>query len=304
MRRSSIDRGSSLRFAALLGILLSPEGAWAEPVRRLGVTPLSAPVVVDGDLGEWSALGSAAAEPIPLQLSETLEEEETPPPGEEKPPALEIQLGIHGRRLYVGARWADPTPSQEYKPWRRQGGRFQQQRLVDDMFVLRFQTGESFSSCMLANRPYVTDLWRWSAGRSDLTGIADDMIHRFSDKPFDQPSVEYEGLRGMVYFLKAMDSGTGGWQMTARPEGSQGGVVPGTETRVPPQGSRADVVAKGSWRDGYWSLEMGRDFSTGDPEDVLFEPGKGIVFQGGVFLAGYKMKKYITPSLEFGLPGP
>ena len=46
-----------------------------------------------------------------------------------------------------------------------------------------------------------------------------------------------------------------------------------------PQGSRADVRAKGLWRDGVWSIEFARKLDTGHKDDLVMAPG-------GVYLFG------------------
>lgn len=41
-----------------------------------------------------------------------------------------------------------------------------------------------------------------------------------------------------------------------------------------PDGSRADILANSRWADGKWILEMRRKLNTGNPDDVVFEPGR------------------------------
>lgn len=41
--------------------------------------------------------------------------------------------------------------------------------------------------------------------------------------------------------------------------------------QVVPQGSRADVQAKGVWRDGMWTVEFARKLVTGHQDDVAFD---------------------------------
>ena len=50
-----------------------------------------------------------------------------------------------------------------------------------------------------------------------------------------------------------------------------------------PSGSMADVTAKGSWKDGFWTVEFSRRLSTGDPADVVFMPGRDTYFSLAVF---------------------
>lgn len=287
-----------LILATMTGLVLFSSPLLA--AERIPVLQLSGPVQVDGDLNEWASLGQSTYLPVPLHFSEwrTKDEENTE---EEEDREARIMAGIYNQTLYFAIRWKDPTSNNFYKPWKFRRGKYQKQRKLDDLFVFRFRVGEKFSRCMLSSTTYQTDLWRWSAGRSNLSGVADDMIHRFSGTPFDTPSVEYDGKRGTVYFQKQMDPGSGGWTDTPKPKRGSGLSVPGIITEKPPEGSRSDVLAKGQWNEGYWSLEVSRSLKTSDPDDVVFKPGAVSEFQIGAFFSGYKLKKFISKILELDL---
>ncbi len=38
-----------------------------------------------------------------------------------------------------------------------------------------------------------------------------------------------------------------------------------------PTGSRADIKAKGKWKNGIWTIEFGRALDTGNSDDIRFE---------------------------------
>ncbi|HIJ84754.1 MAG TPA: hypothetical protein HPQ00_11220 [Magnetococcales bacterium] len=194
----------------------------------------------------------------------------------------------------MAAQWQDPSQNVLYKPWKLAHESYVRANMADDMFVVRFQMGDSFNRCMLTNKPYHTDVWHWSAGRSNLAGIADDISHAFSDKPFDKPSREFEGNKGIVYFLKTLDEGSPGWQSVPQPDSITTPVVPGIAKSGIPSGSRADVTAVGVWKNGIWTLEMSRRLTTGDPEDVVFVPGGENIIQIAVFYVGYRLQKFVS----------
>ncbi|MBF0428242.1 MAG: hypothetical protein HQL94_04910 [Magnetococcales bacterium] len=255
---------------------------------------MSAPIQVDGELGDWVAQDREQALLLPLTDSEWLQDEASS--GESEPDGqmvMRLWAAYHGDRFYLAAQWSDATQNATYKPWKLTNGEYVRARTVDDMFVVRLQLGESFSQCMLTNSAYQTDIWRWSAGRSNLAGLADDMKHAYSSKPFDTPAREYEGKNGIVYFLSTYDPGVSGWQNVPRPKGVAT-VVPSVAKSGESSGSRVDVTAVGQWRDGVWTLEMSRKMNTGDPEDVVFKVGGEQVAQFAVFNAGYQWRKYIT----------
>ncbi|MEO5369872.1 MAG: ethylbenzene dehydrogenase-related protein [Magnetococcus sp. DMHC-1] len=266
--------------------------------------PLNVPVVVDGELGDWNAQGMREGRLLSLTDSEWEVDAATGKDAPLKEKKLRVWFGHHGERLYFAAQWSDETMNALYKPWKLSGNGYQRSRALDDMLVVRWQMGESFSQCMLSSTQYRTDVWRWSAGRSNLSGFADDMQHLFSNKPFDKPAREYEGNKGTVYFQNAMDEGIPGWQTEPTPKPESGPVVPSIVKVGEASGSRADVTAAGRWKDGVWTVEMSRLLKTRDPNDVVLEVGGERVVQFAVFNAGYRLEKLITsPFRARLLPG-
>ncbi|MBF0382658.1 MAG: hypothetical protein HQL69_16675 [Magnetococcales bacterium] len=273
---------------------IAPNGLQAG--KDLAVTKLNGPVQIDGKVDEWSKLGSTSWQNVILSNSDW--RDSTNVEEEIEDIDISVKVGSFNERVYFALRWKDSRPDVAYKPWKLRGRHYKRRRSVDDMLVLRFRLGDVFSECMLINKPYVTDLWRWSAGRSNISGFADDMIHRFSNVPFDSPSMEYQGDRGLLYFQKNMDSGSGGWKLSKRPVKGGEYVVSGVNNLSLPTGSRADVAAKGVWSKGFWYLEMSRAFKTGDDEDVVFSQQTATEFQIGVFHPGYKLRKFISKTLR------
>ena len=62
-------------------------------------------------------------------------------------------------------------------------------------------------------------------------------------------------------------------QKQAAPATRQGDRVPQYLPGVP-SGSAADVRATGTWKDGWWTLEVERRLDTGHPDDTRFEKGR------------------------------
>jgi hypothetical protein len=54
--------------------------------------------------------------------------------------------------------------------------------------------------------------------------------------------------------------------------------MPRYEINLSPQGSIADVRAKGIWRDGRWHLEMARKLDTGNEDDAVIPASGRILF--------------------------
>lgn len=290
-----IRRGVVLFGTVMSGLGVSGVASGDSRGEVFPVLPLEGEITVDGDLADWRGVGPGRV----LELSDSdWKPDEESPSGEsdkETERSVRIWAGHRDGRFHLAAQWADETRNAIYKPWKFNRERYVRSSTIDDMFVARWQVGESsFPACMLSNAIYRTDVWRWSAGRSNLARMADDMTHHFSSRPFDQPAREYAGNRGLVYFLNVSDAGFPGWQSVPQPKAGGGDVVPSVAREGAPSGSRADVEAVGVWKDGVWSLEMSRKLVTGDPEDVAFAPGGESVGQFAVFYAGYRLRKFIT----------
>ncbi|MBF0284850.1 MAG: hypothetical protein HQL51_10380 [Magnetococcales bacterium] len=292
--------------------LLASASAWAEGGREIPVWPLTAAPTLDGSWQEWPALGAGSPTPIetfPEDSGDEPEAAETAEAAEGKSsakarrapresslkewtPQTELLAGVFQGRLYLTVRWRDDAKDDVYKPWQKNGGAFRKGRRKDDMLAVRFPIGGDFHACMISGATYQTDLWLWSAGRSDKAGVADDMIHRYSTKPLE-PAVVYERKGQPVYIQKAFDAGQAGWEFTPNPGSSPEEILPGVKlAAASPSGSRGHVQAKGEWKEGGWTVEMARALAVADdPEDVVFPPGGKLPAQIAVFNAGYKMRK-------------
>ena len=291
-------------------LILAP--SFADTGLTINVLKLAVKPVLDGKLNEWPA--EYIKEKTDVSTHWTIQKSPlvTYPshintPDEELPvqvwqPKPKILAGLHEDRLYIAVQWHDDNKNNIYRPWKRRGKKFTRDRKRDDMFALRFDYSGDFSSCMMSGNDYIVDIWRWSAGRSEISGIADDMTHRFSVKHIESASI-YPTPNGSVYFRKDMDSGNPGWKYTRRPEDLTKKIATGVELDGKPQGSRADVSAKAQWADGIWTLELSRKLETEDKGDIQFMSNTQQQGQIAIFNAGYRMRKQISPTLTFDFSG-
>lgn len=271
------------------------EGGLRVPVKRLVHAPK-----LDGDSADWHAQGAKWLA-IPTTSPSFVDSPDDQQESHGFQPRPEIMAAIVGDRIYFALRWHDDRADTFYRRWVEQGGKYRRDTRRDDMVALRFHTAGEFSDCMLSGRDYTVDVWRWSAGRSQLAGMADDMQHVFSLKPIEL-AAEYATEHGTLYIKKTMDEGSAGWHTADRPPAGTTGVKLGIAVDGPQEGSRADVAAFGEWREGRWTLELSRKLDTGDPEDVRFAAGKAVTGQLAFFNPGYRMQKQITPVLRIEMP--
>lgn len=214
-------------------------------------------------------------------------------------PAPNLRAGIHQDTLYLLVSWQDDKADTIYRPWTRMGPKWRRGRQKDDMFSIRFDLDGDFNSCMLSDKDYSVDIWRWSAGRSALSDYADDMWQSFSTTKSEQ-AAEYPFENHTVYIQSRPDPGTQGWAFSTKPKIKDEALLPGVSKKTP-SGGVADIYAKGNWVDGRWTLELSRKLKTADPLDIEIKKGSTHTIQLAFFNAGYRLRKQITQPLTLDL---
>lgn len=146
------------------------------------------------------------------------------------------------------------------------------------------------------------DLWQWRAYRSNPVGYAgDDYIleYRLADggrSPFTtpaQPSVMYDqaktGFRavpesrfGELLPRLPLIAGLNAVPLDPAVRFTAGDILPQNVLRAP-DGSSADVLANGAWRNGRWVVELRRKLVTGNADDKPLTAGRVYRFGLAVF---------------------
>lgn len=290
--------------AASLVATPSAAPAAAPPPIVIAVQLVAETPVVDGDLGDWTADGWSRITVRPAvdpaeRTKLGLESQDRNHTG-----VLEVQVKavMTRTRFFLAVRWPDDTPDVDFRPWEWRGDRYTESTKRDDMFAVRFHLDGDYDRSMLSGRNYRVDVWVWSAGRSNATGHADDMIHAIGARPQDD-AAEYEVKgTGTVYIRKQRDAGTPGYRNVRPANRFQGDRLPSVERLARPSGSAADVAAKGLWASGRWAVEFARDLDTTHADDVVFRPGTRLVGQIAVFNRGHAEHKSVSEPLVFEFP--
>jgi hypothetical protein len=271
--------------------IIKPSERSAEP-QRIPVAVLAAAPTVDGDPAEWAADGWQRITVRPAVQDDNDNRLGTID--------VELQVGVHEGRFYLAARWPDAREDARYKPWEWRGNRYRRGKRLDDMFAARFDLGGDYHSCMIAGVEYKVDVWLWSAGRSNPSGVADDMWQLITTK-YTENAAEYSGPDGKtVYIRKRRDDGTPGYEVN-KPDRKtfQGDKLPGIHWDVKAEGSVADVSAKANWSDGTWRLEMSRVLDTGHDDDAVLPAGEVRVGAIAVFDRNAGEDKSVSGDLHF-----
>jgi hypothetical protein len=264
------------------------------------VIKLSDAPTLDGSAAEWSALGGRWIQ-LPTTAPSYIDSPSDLGDSASFQPRPELMAGIYQDRIYFAVRWHDERADTIYRRWIPRAGKYRRGRKRDDMLAFRFHTAGDFSACMLSGRAYTVDVWRWSAGRSQLAHTADDQQHIFSQTPVEN-AAEYQSEHGTLYIKKLTDEGDTGWHYAGRPKKGGQGIKLGVHLDGHKRGSRADVDANGVWSEGVWTNELSRKLVTGDPGDINFVMGESVTGQLAFFNPGYRMQKQITPILRLRMP--
>lgn len=135
-----------------------------------------------------------------------------------------------------------------------------------------------------SDQDYTADVWYWKACRTDPAGHADDKMHILAPSPGKKAKELVSNSGKRRYLMRLGDAGSAAQKKRILID-YQGDVQNQYESAVP-DGSRADVKAKGAWNDGRWTMEFGRKLDTGHTDDIQFASASGKKYHFGISIQG------------------
>lgn len=284
--------------ACLLGASVA---AAAEPPQLIPVLSLASAPKLDGDVSEWGTTGWIKV-PVAPALDKADRAKYGLDPNDDKNQTgritVQLKAGVVGDRVFLALKYPDSSDDSSAKQWEWRGHKYVEGKQREDMLALRFHMQGDFDRSMLSAQDYTVDVWLWSAAHTNLTGVAEDLLHHISTKMIES-AAEYESPdKKTIYIKKLRDAGNPPYKLLPRPRENQGDKLPSFEI-TPSSGSAADVAAKGRWKAGYWQVEFARALNTGHADDALFKPGEKIIGQIAVFNQGYAEHKSVSEPLLF-----
>ncbi len=253
--------------ALMVSVVVAGYFSTAAFAKSVTIHSLSSAPTIDGGGGEWDSVPSVTV-PVDAAI-----------PGDPKNPlgksAVELKAGYHGNTIYLWARWKDPTENSTHKTfvWNKEAEKYDTGKDREDRLAIMFEMEGDFSSDMLSGKEYKADIWHWKAARSNPAGVAHDKMHVISKGKLAGAKEHPSKDGGTVWVQRPSDEG-GKIYKSKRYAEHEGDTVPKYIVDPGVSGSIADVKAKGSWKDGAWTLEMGRKLDTGNTDDVRFQKGK------------------------------
>lgn len=228
-----------------------------------------------------------------------------------------LQAVYDGKNIVVRAEWADTTESILRNTWTYSGTGFTRGGDEDRLaLIFPMSNDAAFASkgCAVAchnsdadeNKWWMGsdsadvkyDVWHWKAGESGLANQTDDQVFgakafitsttgRANDVGTGGPVNNTVGSPAAPKFMSSKGT-TAKFMMSGEEipldvtKLKAGDKVPGYVI-APWAGSRGDVSSKATWANGKWVLVMSRALSTGNPDDLAFQPPKNVPFGVAVF---------------------
>lgn len=194
---------------------------------------------------------------------------------------IDIALkAVHdGTQIAFLVRYPDASEDREHKTmiWDTALGRYKTGPKREDVFVFKWNMDPILVDLTLSSEtPYQADIWYWKAHRTDHAGYADDKTQLYVNDPLPHAKRLISGNGNLFYLVRSGDAGEAAYKALVHLD-YIGEEVPRFELRTP-QGSRADIKAKGQWENGFWTIEFSRRLKTGHPDDVALDPRRSYRF--------------------------
>lgn len=181
----------------------------------------------------------------------------------------------NGEAIAIKIRFPDETENLEHKAllWDEASSSYQIGPKREDTMVLKWAMNSLYDDLKLnSNSSYQADIWYWKAFRTDPVGFADDKYQTYSRIPKNK-SKRLRSKDGALFFLQRRgDSGSSTYKTNI--------LIDKVAAEEPnfihrqPDGSRADIKAKGKWQANEWTVEFMRKLDTGYKDDVSLVVGE------------------------------
>jgi hypothetical protein len=169
----------------------------------------------------------------------------------------------------------------------------------EDTFVFKWNMMDhDVNLSNFSDDDYRADVWYWKANRTNPAGYSDDKSQLLGSQPIKK-STELTSTSGKARHLgRYSDAGKSDYTDLKTLTEYQGDLV----DRYPattPEGSRADVHAKGSWNGGFRTIEYARALNTGHDDDLQFEPASGKAYLFGISIFSLYGRPHIENSPNY-----
>lgn len=214
---------------------------------------------------------------------------------------LQLSCVFTPEQIFFRVNFADESQNRAHKSlvWDPAVNRYRTGPKREDVFVFKWSMEPVQVDLTLSSEePYRADVWYWKAYRTDPTGYADDKIQVYSAAASRNATKLISKSGRRFYLLRQGDAGTSAYRVKIFSEYA-GNTVSKYEHREP-TGSRADVLAKGTWDDERWTVEFARRLTTGNPDDIQLDPLRSYQFGVSRFEVAGQAPNVALEIPEFG----
>lgn len=186
-------------------------------------------------------------------------------------------------QVFFLVQFPDAAQNFLHKPWAWNAAdkKYETGPHREDTFVFKWNMMEKdVDLSSFSDDSYRADVWYWKANRTNPAGFADDKTQVLADSPSKKSKEKVSASGKKRHLSRLSDAGKPPYK-TYKPTEYECDLVdafpPGT-----PEGSRADVHAKGVWKGGFQTVEFARALNTGYDDDVQFDVAAGKTYLFGV----------------------
>jgi hypothetical protein len=190
-----------------------------------------------------------------------------------------------GDSIYFMVSFPDSAEDRLHKPWvwNKDLEAYQIGPQREDTFAFKWSmSGNNVDLSNFSDDDYKADVWYWKANRTDPAGFSDDKSHFLGSEEAKKSKHLSSKTGKSRYLVRKGDSGAAAQKKVLLTD-YQGDVKEQYMSQQP-DGSHADIKARGVWQDGTWTIEFARKLDTGNPDDIKFETGGKYLF--GVSITG------------------
>ena len=176
--------------------------------------------------------------------------------------------------IYFSVMYKDPAQNPFHKPWlwNQENNNYEQGAHREDTFVFKWNMmDKDVDLSNFSEDDYTADVWYWKANRTNPAGYADDKSQTLFDTP-GKKSTATESTSGKIRYLsRKSDAGQPAYKEMKDPPMEMSTPLVDRYQQATPEGSRADVQAKGVWKNGFWIIEFSRKLQTGHDDDIQLD---------------------------------
>ena len=185
---------------------------------------------------------------------------------------IELRTVHDGQTIFFLVRFPDDTEDREHKTleWNEKLQAYRSGPEREDSFVFKWNMEPHPADLTISGENlYKADIWYWKASRTDPVGHADDKYHLYGAAKYPKSRSLYTRSGRPIYLARLGDDGRSAYESRTYDRYVERNVARYANRQH--SGSRADVRAKGLWKNGFWTIEFSRKLNTGYPDDVQFE---------------------------------